>query len=414
MRIRRTLTLAALFSLFVFASLSASGEEPPVEPCPLYPPTSEYRVRVGYAKGKNAAEAISEARRDARSQLEDQICKGIETQPRCLAARANIFPYGEGSFQKKERSACASVAISNERLNSRERDLAQLEAATTAAGIAIADNLKGEPVRFEAPVWKATGCSGGELGAYLQAAIQAHLGSTPILDQSDIHSSANLVRVELSSGGGRILASSLVKRKGQAGWIAVEQGSLSLPDDLFPRPERCVSEQSLDLVGGNRPGASGLRVSLNIGTGAAQLCEGEKIRPEIQVSQAARVRVYSVQADGVGYQIWPFLPQEDLTYGHEHPPEMPASETLRTFDDSDDRLVVAAWADGDPSIPPPGFCRLKAPLRARDFPPGVALSTVAFHVARADALLCSGRGDPAVAQQASHTREFIENAPLCP
>jgi hypothetical protein len=141
-------------------------------------------------------------------------------------------------------------------------------------------------------------------------------------------------------------------------------------------------------------------------------CDGEAAAPRVEVSGPARLRLYSLQADGQGFQVWPHRAEDDRVYSPAAPPTLPPFTATRTFDGSDSRLVVAAFPP-ETALAPAAFCRLPAPLDPVSLP-GAALASASWHVAAAGERLCAARGDAqAAASDRAHAEAAIRQAPIC-
>ena len=392
---------------------------PPVVPseelCPTRSESRKFRVERGEAGGLQAPEAIATARRAALESLEDKVCAGLETSPRCLAARRNIVPLGAGQWERRGARgwACASVAIEEALLNSEQHDLEQLDADLSALAEGLRGRLGGAPFQLLPPTWKSTGCSAGEPGAHLHTLLMGKLAGTL---PADATTTAAQVRLELSVAGGQAAVAVSTRDPGAFAWTPLDLPALTFPADLFqltPADARiCPAEAGLPAA--DQPGAGGLAVQLfAVGQGGLY-CEGETVSPRIELSGPARLRLYSIEADGQGYRVWPHRAEDDRVYTPTDPPRLPTFTAMQAPDGGDSRLVVAAFPP-DTALDPAAFCRLPAALDAASLPGSPALTSATFHVLPAGERLCLGRGDPSVTgAQRDHAAAALRQAPACP
>jgi hypothetical protein len=384
MRTTRAVVAAGAVMLAGAAVAAAAGEEVAFQrseiqapdPCPDSSEVRGYQVRVGRASGKlfgkNEAKTINAARSYAFDQLEEVLCTSTVSAARCHASVRNIAPYGSGEYNRKENTACASVAISTEWLNSIERDLSALEASLADLSDGIKARAGDAAVQLAEPIWSVSGCSAGEVGAHLLNTLKSQMAGARVLDPGDTAPDMREVRLELSTDGSRVRLSAAMRRQDEVAWTLLDIGGRSFPRDLFQTLEgedgECRSDNALGLEGGSRPGSTGAWARLEIPASPHGIyCEGEEMQVSMMLNRASQVRLYTVQADGEGYLVYSSMGQamtfDALKGGIFREPWT----VTRTFDGSDTQLVVA--------VTPPGasfgseeavtsMCRLKAPLHA--------------------------------------------------
>ncbi len=415
---RRVLAIALLCSAsLALARDRARHDDPTVltrpvvtadDACPTRSEHRDFRVERGEAEGKNEATTIQSARTVAFDRLDHKVCDGAERTPRCLAARRNIAPYGAGRFDRKRKSACASVVIEASHLNSIDADLAMLDDAVAGLAHALRQDAGNRPIAIDTPIWAASGCTAGEVGAHLVNLLEGKLvGSTLAQDGAR-------VRMNLSVAADRVQVAPALQQ-GQD-WAPLP--GLSFPLDLFRldpvEAGTCQDDASIGITEGHRAGSGGLEVDLGAGGEGGLLCEGEDVSPRVQLSGPARIRLYTLQADGQGFLVWPWQPEDDLIYSPERPPALPDFTAVRTWDGGDTRLLVVASPPASDPVPAT-ICRLDVPFSTDDLPAVAALDTASFHVAAAGVRLCRSRGDAAQAarsrQQAEHV---LATLPSCP
>jgi hypothetical protein len=391
---------------------------PSEELCPTWINSKEFRVQRGEAAGRLKGNAIAEARENGATTLAATLCQGQERSPRCLAALRNIAPVGPGEWQKRGVSgwACASVAIEEKLLNSQQHDLEALDGDLAGLAQALRNAAGAAPLQLLTPRWQDTGCPAGEVGAQLLVQLRQHLGGAQLVDPGQHVEGAQQLRLDLVVASERLSLAASARAIAEEAWTALDAPAVTFPSDLFRLEARdarsCPAEDELGLPGGDRPGAYGLEVQLFAAGPEGLFCAGEQLTPRVELSGPARVRVFTLQADGVGFAVWPHQPQDDRVYGPADPPALPPFTATRSFDGSDSRLLVAAFPEGG-DAPPAGFCRLAAPLQV-DALEGAAVASATYHVAAAGERLCLDRGDNAVAGVArDHAEAAITQAPTC-
>jgi hypothetical protein len=381
--------------------------------CPTNPPASasELRVRVGYAADRNPGEAIRRARLDALEQMVAPVCADPAGLA-CFAARRNTAPYGRGFHDRQKKTGCASVALDQAFLNPEAAALEALEETLAQLGAAV--RAEADAVYLQAPTWADTGCPAGELGGHLLNLLVPELAGVTLVDAP---SGAARVRLTLSAAGDRVALAAALRLPGAEGWTAVSPHGASFPATLFQLDERdrrsCAPAAEVGLAGEQRQGDA-LAIQLDLDLPGGLLCAGEAAAPAVSVSAPARVRLYSVQADGAAFRVWPWDPADDRVYSPQDPPRLPPFTALHGLA-GDERLVAVALPPEVPLDPVQGLCALAAPFDAGALPPEAALHTVTYHVAPAGRWICAARGDREAAELAE-TRAWLAltRASTCP
>lgn len=391
---------------------------PSAEACPTWIDSREFRVQRGEATGGVRADTLAAARANGVAALAATLCKGQETSPRCLAALRNVAPLGPGEWQRRGLSgwACASVAIEEEVLNARDHDLATLAADLDALATSLRTAAGTAPLQVEPPRWQASGCPAGEVGAHLFTLLRQRLTGVSLADPALPTPGARRVRLEVSMAGDRVALAALTRAEGDPGWVPLQ--GVTFAADLFQvradDDRTCPSEADLGLPGGSRIGKGDLGVQLFAAGPGGLFCDGEQVTPRVEVTAPSRIRLYSLEGDGEGFQVWPHRAEDDRVWSPTDPPRLPPFTATRTFDGSDSRLLVVAWPADATALPPPTFCRLPAPLRLAA-EGSTAVASLSFHVAAAGERLCLTRGDaPGAAAARSHAEAAIRQAPTCP
>lgn len=390
--------------------ITERAEIPNPEACPAQTNHKDYRVEVGSGKDRNQADALKEAREDAYRKLKEQVCQGVSAE-RCHANSRNIRPFGAGEFDRRANSACASVAIHVDNLNSIEKDLEELDATLTGMAEVVKAAVAGAPVKPVEPTWASSGCAAGEDGAHLLNRLRQRMVGVQVLDPADEAPGMKLLRLSLSSTSGRVGLSLAMRDPDSPGWTQLDVGAPYFPADLFSLdPDElgsCATHSALGLEGERRNGSGGLYVSLNVPPPAAggAYCEGERIAPKMALNQDALVRVYTVDADGQGYLVYSSLNRPEYAA---RPTDLspPGKEWTMTVPPSghDSQLVIVAVPPGStfgsPEQTDNSMCRLTRPLHVSQFPPEAAVHVVSSQVLAADNPLCVGVGDAAAAAAA--------------
>ncbi len=393
---------------------------PSEEACPTWIDSRDFRVARGEATGPLRDNAIALAQQDGVQRLSGTLCDGQERSPRCLAALRNIAPVGPGEWQKRGVAggwACASVAIEEKVLNSQQHELGALSDALAALANVVREAAGDQAVQLLPPRWQDTGCPAGEVGAHLLIQLRQHLAGIALLDTDQPTGEARQVRLDIATAGGKV-AVAAVSRVGDEGpWVGLDAPVVSFAADLFQlRPDdarTCPAEDDLALPGGERPGSGDLSVQLFMASPDGLFCDGEQATPRVELSAPARLRLFTVQADGQGFLVWPHQVADDRVYSPAEAPTLPAFTATRSFDGTDSRLIVAAFPADSSDLAPPAFCRLDEPLDVASLT-GAALASAAYHVAAAGERLCLERGDVTVADTArAHAGSAIQRAPIC-
>lgn len=342
-----------------------------------------YQVRRGEARGTNAGEAIAAAREQALQSLGRHVCAGV-SELRCAATLRHVKPWRAGWFDAEGGWACASVSIDRRELDSLERDAAVFDTELRTLASAVVERVGREPVQIKAPTW-ASGCSSGEIGHAISAWLFNHLADFPelrLVPSEDRADRASRVRMTLApSSGGVALSASLVE-PGEATFSALP--GFSFPLDLFvvdsDEAGACRSDRQLGLAKGERLGAGGLRVVVEVPGVDGEVCEGARVEPIVRVNRPAELQVYSVAQTGRSLLVWPPpgvdpLVDDTLSLG--------TMTAIAQPETGDERLVVVALPPGLPwgrSAGWHGFCEAPGGLGPEHYPDDAAVGTATFTV----------------------------------
>jgi hypothetical protein len=308
------------------------------------------------------------------------------------------------------------VAIEKKLLDYQKNELDTLAKELDRLAMTVRTAAGSTPTQLLAPRWQDTGCPAGEVGAHLYTLLQQRLVGVKLADADGPLEGGRQLRLDLSTAGDQVAVAALAKSAGEGTWTPVGV-PISFAADLFqlqPDDARtCPVEDDLHLPGGQRPGAAGLEVQLFMAGQGGLFCDGEQATPRIELSAPARLRLYTLQADGQGFQVWPWRAEDDKVYSPAAPPQLPPFTATRSFDGTDSRLVVAAFPADSDALAPATFCRLAAPLDVSTLT-GAAIDSVAYHVAAAGERLCLELGDTAAADaDRAHAEAAIQQAATC-
>ncbi|TNE86465.1 MAG: hypothetical protein EP330_22265 [Deltaproteobacteria bacterium] len=361
------------------AVVDAAAVSAPVDieaACPTTPPTG-YRVERGEGAGASAAVALAAAREAATQRLVMGACAGL-ADSRCDALRRQVKPWKEGHFDASTQSACASVAVEKSALDAIEREKAALDAALAVfAGKVAATGASVDP---RPPRWH-TGCPSGLAGARLLALVRNALADAGVATTA----TGAALWLDLVPGPDAVTLTASLEDGGPI------EGFAFAPDLLGFDPSEtgsCRGDGDLGLVGGERPGAGGLRVSVRLPADDGVLCEGKETEPVVAVNRPSRVQVYSVSRDGRSLLVWP-PPGGDDTVTDSL--SLGALTAVAQADGSDERLVALA-VDARETFASTagwqGFCEVSGGLGPDHYPEGAAIGTASLHVLEAGTGSC--------------------------
>jgi len=342
-------------------------------------------VEIGWAKGNNQAQAIEQARQTARQTMVDKLC-GDYGPARCNGIKRHIHPWEDGHWFKREKSACAVVAIEEELIDGFDRDAEALDAGLAA----LAEQLGQQSVEVlyqEGAVW-GSGCSAAQVGDYLRTGLQNHLGrvgSIKLALGSVAPDTASTLRLELAEGAGGIVVSGLLRVPGEATWTPLTGPTFK--HDLFgiddDEGRQCRSDEDLGLENASRTGSNELQVEIQIAGNVGHFCEGEEIQPLLTVSSPAKVQVYNIHADGTGYLVWPPPFGEHADGLVEDRVQLGTSTLIRSETEGDERLVAVAVPRGSSFTARDdwhGYCQVPGVFGPAYYPSDAAVGSATFTV----------------------------------
>jgi len=370
-----------------------------------------FQVRRGEAAGANAGEALAAARDRATDQLKEAVCTGV-SELRCAAVLRHVKPWREGHFDPAGGWACASVSIAREELASLERDSAVFETELRKLAAAVAERTGRSPLQIKSPTW-ASGCSSGGVGHAISAALFNQLAAFPdlrLIAPEARADRANLVQMELAPGTAGVELSAKLVRAGESTFSPLP--GFRFPLDLFEINANevgdCRSDRQLGLAQGERLGAGGLRVTVEVPGVDGEACEGDEVEPIVRVSRPADLQIYSVAKTGRSLLVWP-------------PPglsgQVTGSLSLGTMtaiaqpDTGDERLVAVALPRGakwGKTQGWHGFCEVAGGIGPEFYPEDAAVGTATFIVYRGGTEGC--KRVPGI----ERVREMVKLPPSCP
>jgi len=406
-RTRRPL-IPTVLVLVLAPTLTASADDSNEDPCPTVPPVG-WVLEVGWADGSQA-EALEQARANARQTLVGQLCEGYD-ELRCAAVKRHVRPWKEGRWKPESKkavigSACAAVAIKeafthlpDEQFIAFESDLSEV---TSSVRSSVGDGL----LSVEPPEW-AKGCVADDLGPAVAAEIRSQLVGMSLVEPGKGDLAATQLLTTMSPRGDTVLVT--------LGLRDVE-GKLSVVDSFDFPPSLlgiegtelgdCRSDEELGLREGEMEGAGGLRVQVRMQTRDGVVCNGEAIEPVVQVNRQAWVQVYSVAENGDSWLVWPPPGEDGLVESTASLGEFHALKVPSFGDESLVAIAVESGSDLGSLHGWTGYCRLDGKLSPRFYPVGAAVGRATYQVWGAGVGGCKGVEHPA-------DLAAMEGAPIC-
>ena len=297
------LAALALMTLLTPAQAAAPARDPAADRCTvkLLGVDGELVSGVGLVdaggglslnRAKLIETAKADARRDAREQLRAKVCGGLADPRDCDAEMAHLLQKEE---VYEERYACAVMAVEAKLLGTSTAE-GRANHALVSLGQAVRAGLNAAGAQGAVSldiVRTPEGCSAVGLEAARSQVASALTGELVASEAS----SAGVwqVKLEASQVGPQLLqiAARLVDPADPSGARSrpVAQ-SAQFPASAFGEVKltgACAAPMKA------RSGAGGLTVQISMPT---KLCAGERFQPVLEVSQPARVQVWSVAGDG--------------------------------------------------------------------------------------------------------------------
>ena len=372
-----------------WVAVDAAGQCQPTHP-------ARHRIEVvrdSFGRREDLAGVEDAARARARDALRQSACAG-RSPAQCDAILAQVGI--DVAVDLDRRVVCAAALVSSAVVADPDQQQAHAAAVQQAAA-RLAGVLKGAPVGLVDAQW-ASGCGAGDAGARLSAGLRAGLsaaGATVTEGSGDRvvarFSPGDPVTVELwrypSGGSGALVTTTQLS----ADWLGLYGGA----------GDQCHNSGGLGLDGGQRPGAGGLTVALDLPIDGA-LCPGEQVEAALRPSSAAQVQVWSVGRTGEAWLTWssaesaggPLDRRASLTLEAAHVPAL-----------GEEQLLVVAAPPGVSLPPGQAGCRVSSLSALSD---RTALAVAPFTV------LPAGRGRcPAAADGPAVSWADYQSAPPC-
>jgi hypothetical protein len=381
---------AALFCLPATAALAApnsgaaNAKEAEPTSCEAVPPGSnQYKLRAGFATARAdtpraKGEAMALARAEARKALETELCNAMPDD--CKRYSGYITEWQTpGIYDKATRRACATAVVELRLLNP-DRQRGDAETAISKLGDELAKKLVAAgqtSVRLTDP-HRSDGCALPELEP-VRMWIRARLGNEGIATVAD-NAEAAAPELDLSaavSQGHVTLAATVTLADGKQ-IVATPIGFLAAAYNVPSSSAACVGSARLGLDGrGQRTGA--VNLDMKVATRGGGLCAGQPIEPVVTVDQPGHLHVYSVDASGSAYHIWP-IEGSDRVEGSFDLGESWAVPSSKGDDETMVAVIVPEGVALGPLSKHQGFCRVSSPFGPSLYPPGATVVSQTWHV----------------------------------
>jgi hypothetical protein len=356
-------------------------------------------------KGREVA--LATARAEARKKLEGELCAAMPGD--CERYRGYITEWQTpGVYDPATRRACATAVVELRLLNP-DRQRADAEASVGRLGDALAKRLVAagvSSVRLADP-HRADGCALPELEP-VRMWVRSRLGAAGVVTLAD-DTTVSAAELDLSAAvtQGQVTLAGTVTLADGTQISAVPVGFLAAAYNVPPSGAACVGSKKLGLDGrGQRRG--GVNLDMKVATRGGGLCVGQPVNPVLTVDQPAHVHVYSVDAAGYAYHIWPLEGSDRI----EGSVDLGESWAIPGVRGDDETLVAIAVPDGVALGPLAGhdqFCRVPATFGAVYYPPGATVVSQTWHVV-------SGEGCglvPAAVPSRELLEQTLNGAPPC-
>ena len=369
----------------------------PASVCPAAPPTPGMIQVMGRAKGWKMQVAMDAAREDGVQQML-AYATGYGESAREAVQRNTLPVQGAGTFQRGV--ACVPMALLREYQQHLERSGKDLDDQIRKIAAELAGAAKGRVVNLLPVTWGDSGAV-SQVGDSIRDLLQGSFGANDGVRFLDgpWRPDAVPLKIQLTASGDQFTGS--VQLDG------FPLGGLRFPRDLFkitPGEEGdTVPEASVSVGGADRLGTNGLSVFVAPPDPDGMPCEGDIVELVANTDRPARVRLYSVTADGTTYLMWPPAPdRQSVNVPKGGGPtgdqvdgalRLPGTTMIPAADRRDERMVLVA-------VPPGasfgvaenwgGFCKVPGGFSERTLlPPGAAVSSTSFQVRRAEATGCA-------------------------
>lgn len=386
-----------VLGLAAHSALAGPGRVEHVQdPCPtLEAFPDEWVGRTATAHGRQS-EAIEAAFAKAELELLEQLCSGVDAL-RCAGIRRHVHPWGQGEWRpasggplSRKGTACAAAVAPARYLEQFDQEHQAFAKDLARIGHAVRGDLGDDRLYVAPPAWAGSGCAVGPLGQAIQGELISHLHQVERVRRPDPR--AWTLTLDLYPGPSRApgtaeravkLVASLAPPAGDTQAVL---GDTTFSPDLFGiEPDERGDCRGVDELGlAPTAGQGGLTIRIDPPTQSGAVCEGRTSDPLVlRTNQPARVRLYSLAAEGSGWLIW-----QGSVDGER---EFATIDALHLQDLGDERWVAVAlppgesWTRGADWSP---NCRLPEPLGRSHVPRGAALDTTTYTVQPAGSYGC--------------------------
>jgi hypothetical protein len=326
-------------------ALAAKPFVPQDDPCDAT--KDQWKSEVGYGEGATDAAAREAARADARELLYKALCPPGSDPWRCGVLWQNISPWEGKVTGTKGRlvTACATAVIPVEYLDAFDRDARAVEQKIFELAVATKWAVGESRTVILDPVW--SNGTPAAVGPSLVGRLRGELGKLGFVEYAEVWDPARELVLELTLEPAALVVDAKVRNPADGSSQLLP--GFKVPAGLFPVSEadrlRAASDPMLGISGGRRVGAGGLVARLQVPSHDGRLCHGERYVPSIITTKDARIRVFSVAADGHAELVWPIRGAKDEVDGGPTPTPMNQLEALWSAD-ADERLVAVAVPAG--------------------------------------------------------------------
>lgn len=324
------------------------------DPCPTRLEQSGYRL-VRETAGGARAEAMEAARVKALAGVLAPFCAAERARTAlCQRAEAAAQQVGSGAYDPGRRLACASMALDLEAVEAPGQALAPVAEALWSLARRMSGQIGAGTVAVGAVRQAGSGCAAGALGDHLRNLFIGGLSGPVLVDGAG--EAAWTVKMEVSEAGGMVALS--VRLEGAGASLA---DAIRFPANGLPALPRATCGGLP--VAEDRWVEAGLQTAeVRLSVGETSLCPGQVFTPEVALGGPARLRVYSVGAEGI-IQVWPMFSTQDRVFG---PWEAPKLGRMKAGGSGEMNLVMVAFPP-EVTPPPAGICRrARLPGQAAD------------------------------------------------
>lgn len=393
--------LVLLLRTVAFPAYAGRPYEPilvdPATVCPAAPQTPGMIQVMGRASGWGKLAAMDAAREDGVEQMVSMHAAGFGATAREAVRRNTFEVVGAGTFQRQV--ACVPMALPRDYVDHLERAGRDLDDQVRTLAAALAREARGRVVDVR-PATRGESGAVSQVSDSIRSLLLGYLGPTDgVRFLEDGRWVPNSVPLTIKLTANKVEVIGTVRLDG------VPLGGLRFPLDLFsltPGETNAADTAASVSVGGeDRRGANGLSVYIAPPDPDGIACEGEVVELVVNTDRPARVRLYSVSADGTTYLMWPpdpryagGVPAGTGPTGDQMVSELrlPGTTMIPSADGRDERMVLVA-------VPPGGsfgaaenwrgFCEVSGGFsEAALLPPGAAVSSVSFLVRPSEATGC--------------------------